>query len=337
MRILIIGGSGLLGSSAAFELFKKGHSIRSLSLPPLPPGAAFPDKMEHIFGDYTRMTDAELLSALAGCDGLVFAAGVDERVHTRPPVLRFYRKYNNIPLERILALAKSAGLSRAVVLGSYFCHFNRADPGLRLEEWHPYIQSRVEQEGIAMRAAGPGFDVAVLELPYIFGTQSGRKPVWVFLADMLRKMRFTTFFPRGGTAMVTVRQVGQAVAGAIERSSGGVCYPIGWENRTWKRLLTAFHQGMGCPDRKIVTIPTWVFRLSAYWLAWRDRREGLEGGLNLPRFAAFMASEAYIDKALGSLPLGVTGDDLDKAIAASAAQSVQALDNRKGFIGMPAE
>lgn len=334
MKVLIVGGSGLLGSSAAFELSARGHSVRSLCLPPLPEGAAFPEGLEHIFGDYTKMSEEELFAALAGCDSLVFASGVDERVHVKPPALAFYRKYNNEPLQRILGLAKQAGLSRAVVLGSYFCHFNRTMPEKQLEYRHPYIQSRVEQEEIAMQVVKPGFDVAVLELPYIFGAQSGRKPVWVFLVDMLRKMRLASFYPRGGTAMVTVRQVGQAVLGALEKSRGGVCYPIGWENRTWRQLLAAFHQGMGCPDKRIVTIPTWVFRLGTYYLKWRDRCNGLEGGLDLPRFASMMASEAYIDRSLGCLPLGVTDDDLDAAIASSVKLSVEALTNRPGLLDM---
>ena len=32
------------------------------------------------------------------------------------------------------------------------------------------------------------FNVAVLELTYIFGTQPGRKPVWIFLVESIRKM-----------------------------------------------------------------------------------------------------------------------------------------------------
>ena len=52
-------------------------------------------------------------------------------------------------------------------------------------------------------------------------------------------------WPRGGTAMVTVKQVGQAIAGAVERNKGGKCYPIGYYNLTWKELLSTFHKYMG--------------------------------------------------------------------------------------------
>lgn len=86
-----------------------------------------------------------------------------------------------------------------------------------------------------MSFAGNGFDVAVLELPYIFGTQPGRKPVWVFLVENIRSMKKTTMWPKGGSTMVTVKQVGQAIAGALERNRGGKCYPIGYYNMEWKQ------------------------------------------------------------------------------------------------------
>ena len=110
-----------------------------------------------------------------------------------------------------------------------------------------------------MSFAGDGFDVAVLELPYIFGTQPGRKPVWVFLVENVMSMKSVTMYPRGGSTMVTVKQVGQALAGAIERNRGGSCYPIGYYNMTWKEMLGIVHKHLGCPGKKVLTIPDWMY------------------------------------------------------------------------------
>ena len=78
---------------------------------------------------------------------------------------------------------------------------------MELTKKHHYIRSRIEQEEVALSFAKDGeMDVAVLELPYIFGTQPGRKPVWVILIEQLTNMGKTTMYPKGGTAMVTVRQ-----------------------------------------------------------------------------------------------------------------------------------
>ena len=52
--------------------------------------------------------------------------------------------------------------------------------------------------------------VGVLELPYIFGTQPDRRAVWVIIIEQLQRFskRPFTMYPKGGTAMLTVRQVG---------------------------------------------------------------------------------------------------------------------------------
>ena len=51
MNILMIGGTGLLGSAAAQLFIDKGHSVKTLSLPPLPVGAPLPKEMEIILKD----------------------------------------------------------------------------------------------------------------------------------------------------------------------------------------------------------------------------------------------------------------------------------------------
>ena len=74
------------------------------------------------------------------------------------------------------------------------------------------------------------FDVTILELPYTFGTQPGRKPVWMFMAEQIQNSKKNILYTRGGSTMVTVKQVGQAIAGAIEKNKGGNTYPIGYYN-----------------------------------------------------------------------------------------------------------
>lgn len=334
MTVLIIGATGLLGSQCAQELVARGHTVRGLALPPAPEGALLPP-MELTFGSYLDMTDGELSALMAGCEGLVFAAGVDERLEGKPPIYDFFVKYNNTPLRRLLAVAKATGVKHVVVCGSYFTHFAATRPEWDLAR-HPYIKSRLEQQELALSFAGPGFDVAVLGIPYIFGAQPGRKPVWTFLVKMLRRMPFATFYPDGGTAMITARQTGQALAGAVERNRGGQVYPLGWVNRSWRDMLTLFHQGMGV-KRPVVTIPAGLFTVFAAFVVLGRKLRGVEGGLNLVRFATPMADRMYIDRALGAEPLGVTDDDIDAAILDSVRASVRALDKDAPMIGMKGE
>lgn len=337
MKIFMIGGTGLLGSEAAKEMISRGHEVVSIALPPIPEGAVLPPEMKIELGNYLEMSDDQLRGYFTGCEGFVFAAGVDERVEGPAPIYNLFKKYNIDTIQRLLTLAKECGVKHNVILGSYFAYFDKTRPEQQLSKWHPYIRSRRDQEEIAIGFADGTFDVAVLELPYIFGTQPGRKPVWTFLVESIRSMKGVTLYPKGGTTMVTVRQVAQAVAGALERNKGGNAYPIGYYNFTWKQFLAIVHKHLGMPNRKIITIPNWMYAMSGKKIMKEQAAKGHEGGLNMVKFTGLQCSELFIDKNLGCEPLGVTEDDIDAAIGASVQLCVDILDQKVKALDMKAE
>jgi nucleoside-diphosphate-sugar epimerase len=337
MKVFMIGGTGLLGSEGAKELIIRGHSVTSIALPPLPTGAQLPEGLSVEFGNYLELSDAEIRKHFSGCDAFVFAAGVDERVEGPAPIYEMFRKYNIAPLEKLLRIAKECGVRHAVVLGSYFAHFAKAWPEKRLAENHPYIRSRVDQEKLALSFADKDFDVAVLELPYIFGTQPGRKPVWLFLVEQVRAQKGATLYPRGGTTMVTVRQVGQCIAGAIERNRGGNAYPVGYYNMTWKDMLGIVHKNMGVPEKNIITIPNWMYAIGCKKIMREQTAAGHEGGLNMVKFTDVMCANTFIDRKFIVDGLGVKDDDIEAAIGDSVKLCLEILDGKKKAIGMRGE
>ena len=135
-------------------------------------------------------------------------------------------------------------------------------------------------------------------------------------------------WPKGGTAMVTIRQVGQAIAGALERNRGGNCYPIGWFNMTWKEMLKIFHKHLGCPNKKIITIPDWMYAMAGMKIKRDQKKRGIEGGLDMVKYTKLQCSNQFMDKNLGCVPLGVTEDDIDAAIGQSVRLSVDILDGK---------
>jgi nucleoside-diphosphate-sugar epimerase len=333
----MIGGTGLLGSEAARVLIERGHEVVSVALPPLPTGAVLPPEMKIEYGNYLEMSDDDIRGYMQGCDGFVFAAGVDERVEGPAPIYDLFKKYNIDPLNRLLTIAKECGVKHVAICGSYFAYFAKVRKELELTKWHPYIRSRIDQENAALSFADDNFDVAVLELPYIFGTQPGRKPVWVFLVEQLRAMKGATFYPKGGTTMVTVHQVGEALAGAIEYNKGGNAYPIGYYNMTWKEMLGIVHKYMGCPDKKIITIPTWMYAIGIRNILKEQKKKGIEGGLNLSKFTDLQCAKLFIDKELGCDKLKVTPDDIDAAIGDSIKLCIDVIDGKAEVIGMRGE
>lgn len=337
MKIFMIGGTGLLGSQAAKELIERGHDVLSIALPPLPEGAVLPPEMEIEYGNYLEMSDEEIEGYMKGCEGFVFAAGVDERVEGPAPIYNLYKKYNIDPIKRLLALAKKCGVKHVAICGSYFSYFAKKHPELELTKWHPYIRSRIDQEKTALSFAADDFNVAILELPYIFGTQPGRKPVWMFMAEQIQNSKKNILYPKGGSTMVTVRQVGQAIAGAIEKNKGGNAYPIGYYNMTWPELLEIASKALGYTDKKVVTIPDFMYKLGGASLMKQQKKNNIQGGLHMVKFAALQCSNMFIDKSEGCTKLGVTDDDINGAIGDSMRLCKDILDKKVKSVSMRGE
>ncbi|GAB1415699.1 hypothetical protein MASR2M117_11050 [Paludibacter sp.] len=162
MKVLMIGGTGLIGSEAARELIERGHAVKSLALPPIPQGACLHEKMEVCLCNLMEMSDAELTKHMEGYEGFVFAAGIDERISAPAPIYEVFKKYNIDALQRVLKIAKQIGIKHSVVCGSYFTCFDRVRPEEEFTKWHPYIRSRVDQLNMCLSFADQNFDIAVL-------------------------------------------------------------------------------------------------------------------------------------------------------------------------------
>jgi nucleoside-diphosphate-sugar epimerase len=280
-------------------------------------------------GNYMEMSDDELRKHLKGMDALVFAAGVDERVEGPAPIYDFFKKYNIDALERLIKIAKEVGVKHVNICGSYFSYFAKKWPKLELTKYHPYIRSRIDQEKMALSYAEKGFDVSILELPYIFGAQPGRKPVWVFLIESIRKMKKNTMYTKGGTTMVTVKQVAQGIAGALEITRGGVSYPFGYYNFEWKDFLKIVHKHMGYPKtRKVITIPSFLFALQGSQINKAHKKKGSEGGLNMVKFTKLQTANLFIEPEEGAIRLGVGEDDISAAIGESVRLSLDILNQK---------
>lgn len=339
MKVFMIGGTGLLGCEAARIFIERGHQVKSVALPPLPEGAPIPEEMELEFCNIYEKSDEEIKAMMEGFDCFVFAAGIDERVEFPAPVYDAYYKYNIAPLERILPLCKEVGMKNSVILGSYFSYAAKKYPEMKLTEKHPYIRSRIAQEEVAFSFADENFDVAVLELPYIFGTQPGRKPVWVILIEQIKMMDKLpcTLYPGGGTAMLTVRQVGEVIVGAAEKSKGATAWPISMYNMDWKKFLKIVYaaRGMG-ENRKIISIPPWMMRMGLGGVKKEYAEKGIESGIDVDGLADIMDINLFIDRKY-SVELGATEDDIESAITDSIKVSQAVYDGTAKLLEMKGE
>jgi nucleoside-diphosphate-sugar epimerase len=275
----------------------------------MPPADLYPVAVKVVLRDLDTTTDEELLSLLHGHEVLVFAAGMDDRYTPKKPAYpKFHHANVEVPV-RIVRLAKQAGVKRAMVFGSYFSHFHRLWPEMKLAEGHSYIRSRMEQETAVTSL--PGLDVDVLELPYIFGDLLGRKPLWYPLVKYIRAAPLV-FYMCAGTASITAKTVGKAAFSVIERGHASTCYPIGQENLTWTHMLTRLARADGRMIR-VVRLPSWFINIGMFGVLLIQKLQRKEGGLNLSHFVQLQTAETYLDPQPSQKALGDQTGGLDEA------------------------
>lgn len=305
MKILIIGGSGFLGTFALNEALQRGHQVTALARR-LPENHGL---VRWVTGDVTHLAEAQLHELCAGHDAVVYAVGIDDRLpHPKPSYPVFYEDHVTV-CSRVARVARDAGVSKFVVYGSYFTHLNQTMPALELAKHHPYVRSRCAQRDTVLALARPGFDPYVLELPYIIGHLPKYVPAWTFLFSMLTGP-VALFFDRGGTAGVTARQVAQATLGAIERPAPSGAFALGGFNWPWREWSRRFFEATG-HSRRVWGLPRWAFvffgAASGALLALR----GLERGLAIAPFAQLQYADAFVDPRPAQQALGYGDDDYE--------------------------
>jgi hypothetical protein len=162
-----------------------------------------------------------------------------------------------------------------------------------------------------MLAAMPDLELMVLELPYIFGAMPGRTPLW---APLIRYIRYPIplFYPRGGTNAVPVRQVAEAIVGAIEVGKAGEIYQIGDENLTWEAMLTRLAKAAEIRKR-VITLPDWIIRGGMWLVELYFKLQEKEGGLALVHFTDLQTAQTFFDPTGSRTALGYSQGGLDQA------------------------
>ena len=250
MKVLIVGGTGLIGGEAALHLQAQGHDVTLMARKPsaAPALAA----LKYLHGDYVNddCTDGRLL----GFDWLVFAAAADIRNLPRDGSVSpedFYTRYNDQAVPRFFAAARDAGVTRAVYIGTFYPQVAPQRIGLC-----PYVTSRSNTDVRVRALSTEQFNVCCLDAPFVLGRIPGMAVPHIdvlvnYASGKIAEM--PVFAPRGGTNHITSTALAQAVAGALERGESGKAYLVGDENLSWKDYLEAWFAAAGNPQELAVT------------------------------------------------------------------------------------
>lgn len=283
-KLMIVGGTGFLGYYTAKLALSKGYEVASISildddLENKDLDSWYPKDIKNTILDVFTASEEEIEKLMHGYDYMIYAVGPDDRYTPKAPSYEFFHYRLVDSVAKVFRAAEKAGVKKAAVYNSYFAYFDRRYPEMKLTEKHPYIRCRVEQAKL-LNEQKSKMEVVVLELPYIFGSMDARLPIWrdVFLNRYVNGHK-TVFFSKGGTTMIAVEHIAEAGIGAIEYGKDGERYPIGDENRSFKWMLEYMSQCKGI-KKKVVLPPTWLCVLGAKAIQNKDKKKGLEGGLD---------------------------------------------------------
>lgn len=283
-KLMIIGGTGFLGYYTGKLALEKGYEVSSISildddLIMKELNLWFPKEINNTILDVFTCKEEELVEAMKGYDYMIYAVGPDDRYTPKAPSYDFFHYRLVDCAAKAFRAAEKAGVKKAVVYNSYFGYFARKYPEMKLIEKHPYVRCRVEQAEL-LNSQKKNMEVVVLELPYIFGSMQARIPIWrnVFL-DRYVNGKKTVFFSKGSTTMIAVEHIAEAGIGAIEYGKDGERYPIGDQNKSFKWMLQTMSEAKGI-KKKIVCPPTWMCVLGAKAIVSKDKKAGLEPGLD---------------------------------------------------------
>ncbi|MFC4374235.1 NAD-dependent epimerase/dehydratase family protein [Nocardia halotolerans] len=233
MKILVIGGTGMIGAHAALHLRDHGNDVTVAARSAVAddsPVAGFPV----LFGDYTipSFTPAQL----EGFDGIVFAAGQDVRHKSNDAdEAEFWDKTQIRGVPRFAALAKQAGVPRFVQVGSYYHHL-RPD----LAAGNPYITARQAADEGARALADDSFTVSTLNPPSIIGVVPGAS------TNRYRRMvswaagnepALPDFAPTGATNFMSARSLAEAIWGALRNAETSTAYLVGDQNLRYREFF----------------------------------------------------------------------------------------------------
>ncbi|HSV80248.1 MAG TPA: NAD(P)-dependent oxidoreductase [Ramlibacter sp.] len=241
MKILVLGGTGMIGGHAALHLRSRGHEVTIASRKP-PPGSSALADLPFLRGDYIANGFAR--SELARFDALVFAAGNDVR-HLPPDgdSDAHWQRANAEGVPRFFAAARDAGIHLAVNIGSFY---PQACP--RVLETSAYARSRKAADEGARALATPDFRVMSLNAPFVVGTVPGLTvPMFEAYTRYAQGLipGLPAFAPKGGVNFISTQSLSEAVAGALERGRSGAAYLVGDENLSFADYFGLFFRACG--------------------------------------------------------------------------------------------
>jgi NADH dehydrogenase len=203
MKVLVTGGTGIVGESAVRALHRRGHTVRVLSRHADRDGKWWPSGVDGWTGD---VSDEKTVRGSAdGCNAVLHVAGISDE---RPPAQTFQAV--NVDGTRYVVLeAERAGVKKVVYVSSLGAERGQSD----------YHRSKFAAENAARAFSR---DWVVLRPGAVYGPSDGHVSV---LLQMIRSLPVIPTIGDGNQPFQPVwhEDLGEALAMSVEREAVRCC------------------------------------------------------------------------------------------------------------------
>lgn len=250
MKVLVVGGTGLVGAWISVALKEAGHDVVIFARQR--PKADSPVReFPYVQGNY--FSDDISPEVFDGVDALVFSACSDIR-HMPPgqSTDEFFQAANVEGVPRFIERAKTAGVQQAVYIGTLYASLLP-----EAAKSDPYVRSRMAVDEAVRSMASPNFRVVTIDIPYAVGAMPGLIPnVFKPIAEWAlgRSPHIPLVAPAGGSNFMSLRSIAQTVERVLEGSGeNGRAYLIGDENISFREFCRMFFRAAGREEELPVT------------------------------------------------------------------------------------
>jgi dihydroflavonol-4-reductase len=318
MKVLLLGGNGLLGHNVLKQLLQQGHEVHALLRSSLDKDASAWQGMSDRFTLFqgSLLDDAALQAAAEGCDAIINCAGV-----TDMSLLRYddYLPVNRDLCRRLVELMERQRITHLVHTSTantigYGTPLQAADEQVPMQPPFSrsyYGLSKREGEEILLQAARRHTDwhIVVVNPGFMIGAYDTKPSSGTLLLAGYRRPLMVA--PRGGKSFVHVADAAAAIVNALDCGQNGHRYLLTGQNL----LLKEFYQlqAKACGYRQwIVPLPNAVLAVAG-WCGDLLRFCGLRTQLSTRNVRQLMVRE-YYDNAAARTELAMPQTTIEQAV-----------------------
>ncbi len=257
-RVLVTGGTGMVGYCIVQALLARGHRVRALVRSPDKGRAVLPAACELVQGDVTAPDT--LAPAAEGCEWVFHAAGFPEQWMRDPST---FDRINAEGTANMVAAARAAGARRFVLTSTIDVFRWRKGETYDESELDPepkqtaYERSKQRADQIVADAVAGGLDAVFLHPSAVYGPAPSDSPG---ANDLLLKLwhgKVPALLP-GGMPVVFAPDVGEGHVRAAERAAPGARFILSERYYPLTELAREMLAALGLERRVPRVIPLWL-------------------------------------------------------------------------------